>query len=261
MSNPLPLVLLASLVAGGAGAAATTILNSKPETSTVQAGLNQGNAEILAKLDSMEQSYHSVLDRLEDLEAGAQLVPVGSPTERISAVAPEVELKEAVLSVLSDMEDPTVAAATPQLERAVEAVIEMRDERRKLEREQKRAAEEEKRLEDRLAKMQTELGLDQNQVSSMRKIYQDQDAKRDELRTEMMAMRESGGGSREEMRAMWGDLRDATNQEIQGVLSPTQYESYTESYGNDRGRGRGNTDNNGGGGRGGNRNGGGRGGR
>ena len=68
MSNPLPLVLLASLVAGGAGAAATTILTSEPDTSAQTAALAPDSSELLAKLDSMESNYNDLLDRIRTLE-------------------------------------------------------------------------------------------------------------------------------------------------------------------------------------------------
>ena len=248
MSNPLPLVLIASLVAGGAGAAATTMLSAKPAAASTT-GITQDNSDILAKLDSMEQSYYSMADRLEALERNSELVPVGNGSERVSAVAPEIVLEDAVRNVLASMDDTEAIAATPKLEKAVEAVIEMREERRSLERDQKRAEAEEKRLEDRLAKLQTDLGLDQNQLNSMRSIYQDQDEQRAGLRDKMTELRDAGG-SRDDVRALWTDLRDSTNTAIQGVLSPTQYETYQESNQNDGG-GRGGRGNNGGGGGGG----------
>ncbi|QDV07757.1 hypothetical protein Poly30_32890 [Planctomycetes bacterium Poly30] len=245
MSNPLPLVLIASLVAGGVGAAATTLLVTPPAQESAASGVLRDNSEVLAKLDNMEQSYNTLLDRIESLEANSEMVPVGKPAERISAVAPETVLEDAVRNVLADMDDGAAIAATPKLEQAVEAVIEMREERRRLEREQERAVAEEKRLEDRLAKLQSELGLDQGQVNSMRTIYQEQDQKRTELRDKMMEMRD-GGGSREDVRALWVDLRDSTTNQIKGVLTPSQYETYEASDSNDQGWGRG------GGGRGGN---------
>ncbi|MFT5732723.1 MAG: putative RNase H-like nuclease (RuvC/YqgF family) [Planctomycetota bacterium] len=249
MSNPLPLVLIASLVAGGAGAAATTMLSSKPAATSTTSGITQDNTDILAKLDSMEQSYYSMADRLEALERNSELVPVGNGAERISAVAPEIVLEDAVRNVLASMDDSETVAATPKLEQAVAAVIEMREERSKLERDQKRAEAEEKRLEDRLAKLQTDLGLDQNQLNSMRTIYQDQDQQRTEFRDKM---RDGSGGSREEIRTLWTDMRDSANTAIEGVLTPSQYETYQESNQNDRGFGRGGGGGNtGGGGRGG----------
>lgn len=257
MSNPLPLVLIASLVAGGVGAAATTILTAKPTTAAA-ADVGTDSSEVLAKLDTMQESYNDLIDRIGVLEDNAEMAPISSPA-RVSAVASEAVTEEVVRDILASMdESEAVLASTPKLERAVEAVIEMRDERRKLERDQERAAATEKRMEDRLAKLQTELGLDQNQVNSMRTIYQDQETRRGELRTEMMAMRDAGTGSREDMRDMWKGLTEQTNVAIQGALTPSQYETYQESYANDRG-GRGGGGGNDGGGRGGDQ--GGRGGR
>ncbi len=255
MSNPLPLVILASLVAGGAGAAATTILTSKPNTANAESeAVQSDSAEVLAKLDSMQQSYDELLGRIDALEDNAEMVPISTPA-RVSAVATEALTEEDVREILKEMDSASVAAVTPNFQRAVESAIEMRDERRRAEREVERAEAAEKRMEDRLAKLQTELGLDQNQVNSMRTVYQDQEIKRDELRTEMREMRENGTGSREDMRDMWRGLTDSTNESIQGILTPSQYETYKESdSANDRGFGRGGGGGGGndGGGRGGN---------
>jgi chromosome segregation ATPase len=233
MSNPLPLVIIASLIAGGAGAAATTILTSKPAPASTQA-VTSDSSEILAKLDSMQQSYDELAGRIGSLEDNAELAPISSPG-RVSAAASEAFTEEDVREILKEMDSASVAAVTPNFQRAVESAIEMRDERRKAERDLERAEATEKRMEDRLAKLQTELGLDQNQVNSMRSIYQEQEIKRGELRTEMMAMRESGTGSREDMRDMWRGLTETTNESIQGVLDANQWETYQESNNNDRG--------------------------
>ena len=95
-------------------------------------------------------------------------------------------------------------------------------------------------MEDRLAKLQTDLGLDQTQVDSMRGIFQNQTVKVDEMRQSMREARDSGldMGS---MREMWTGLRDDTNTAVQGILSPSQYEQYEESNSNRGwgGRGRG----------------------
>ena len=58
------------------------------------------------------------------------------------------------------------------------------------------------------------------------------------MRQTMREARDSGldMGS---MREMWTGLRDETNQAIQGVLSPSQYEQYEASNSNQRWGGRG----------------------
>ncbi len=223
MSNSTPLILLGSILAGGASAVgATVLLAPAPQSEGVQAA---AGPELLAAIDELNASVSSLNSRIEKLESAETLAPIAAPG-RVAATLDRSEIESVVSEMLGSVDGP--AAATPSLESAVANVIEMREEREKQEREQRRADAEAKRLEDRLAKLQTELGLDQTQLDSMRGIFQDQTAKVDEMRQTMREARDSGldMGS---MREMWTGLRDETNTAIQGVLSPSQYEQYQES--------------------------------
>lgn len=241
MSNSLPLMLLGSLLAGGVGAAGVTVLLTPPPESAPNAATGDHLAYV-EPLAQLSEQVAALTERLDGMDRTDGLAPVAAPG-RVAATLDRSEIEGVVREVLGTLEGAS-PAATPALETAVANVIEMREEQERQERDQRRAEAETKRMEDRLAKLQTDLGLDQTQVDSMRGIFQEQSEKMDEMRQTMREARDSGidMGS---MREMWTDLRDSTNESIKGVLSPTQYEQYEESGasrwggrgGNDAGRG------------------------
>ncbi len=235
MSNSTPLLLLGSILAGGASAVGATVLLS-PAPSSEPAQAATGGVEILAAIEDMGSKITELTERVDRIESAEDLAPVAAPG-RLAATLDRSEIEDVVRNMLGSVEGaPSVA--NPSLESAVANVIEQREEREEQERQQRRADAETKRLEDRLAKLQTDLGLDQTQLDSMRGIYQTQSDKVDEMRETMREARDSGldMGS---MREMWTGLRDETNQAIEGVLSPTQYEQYKESNSNNGWGGRG----------------------
>jgi hypothetical protein len=249
MSNSTPLILLGSVLAGGVSAiGATVLLAPAPGPEAAQAA--SAGSEILAAIDDLGLSISSLSQRVEDLESTESLAPI-SGTGRMAASLDRSEIENVVNDILGSVEGAPASIASPSLESAVANVIEMREEREDQERQQRRADAEAKRMEDRLAKLQTDLGLDQTQVDSMRGIFQNQTVKVDEMRQSMREARDSGldMGS---MREMWTGLRDDTNTAVQGILSPSQYEQYEESNSNRGWGGRGGGDTGGGrGGRGG----------
>ncbi|MEM1449871.1 MAG: hypothetical protein AAF957_01590 [Planctomycetota bacterium] len=259
MSNPIPLVIAASLGAGAAGAVATTILVAPPQPAETADTTARADSELLAAIDGLRAENRALVERIDALELSSELAPV-AVGGRTAATTERSDIEDVVKEVLGSLDGTGTAAPTPAMQTAIESVLDMREERERLERDQKRAEAQERRMEDRLAKLQTELGLDQNQVNSMRTIFQDEDIRRDELRTKMREARDSGNMDFGDVRQMWTDSRDATNQSIQGVLTPSQYEQYQETQQNDRWGRRGGGDagrdgggNNGGGGGGGGR--------
>lgn len=251
MSQTLPIVIVSSLLAGGAGAVAATALTSSApapaETTTPQLG-----DEILAQLEGLQEIARENAKRIEELETAPTLAPVGSMRADADGGLSEADVR-AIVSELTAKEvgEPSsMAAAT------VERVLEQREERERLEREQRRAQEREKRVEDRLAKMQTELGLDLGQMNQMRSLYLERDAKRDEMRQTMRQGFQDGTVTRESMGEMWRTMQTEHETAVQGILTAGQYEQYQESGYDDPWGGRGRRGNDGGGGnaRGGNTN-------
>ncbi len=226
MSNSTPLILLGSVLAGGVSAiGATVLLAPAPGPEAAQAA--SSGPEILAAIDDLGASISNLSQRVEELESTESLAPIAG-TGRVAASLDRSEIENVVNDILGSIEGAPASIASPTLESAVANVIEMREERENQERQQRRADAETKRMEDRLAKLQTDLGLDQTQVDSMRGVLQNQTAKVDEMRQTMREARDSGldMGS---MREMWTGLRDETNTAVQGILSPSQYEQYEES--------------------------------
>ena len=250
MSNTLPILIAASIFAGGAGAVATTVLiNPGSNAHSSDTTVATGETEFLTAVDVLREENRMLVDRVDALELTAQLAPVGG-APRTAAAIDRSEIEDIVKDVLGSLDtgDGTVVAATPAMQAAVESVLDMREDRERQEREAKRAEAQVKRLEDRIAKLQTDLGLDQNQTNSMRTVLQDEETLRNEARTKMREARDSGNMDMGNLRQVWTDMTDTTNQAVQGILSPSQYEQYQESQPSNRwgGGGRGNT---GGGGR------------
>ena len=233
MSNTLPIAAIVGLVAGGAGAVATTSLRATP-VQDISTQADDNNA-ILASLEDIGARLNELGDRIELLESESELAPIagGSPAMRSAAGAPqfsEDDLKEIVASVVK--EESNALSFTDEI---VNAAIERRNEKQRQEREERRTAEAEKRLEDKLGKMQSELGLDVNQVASLRTIYQEQDAKRTELWSNMRNGEMNMG--REEIMALRNTMREELTQSVQGVMTAGQFQLYEENgYENTGGR-------------------------
>jgi len=223
MSQTLPIVIVSSLLAGGAGAVlATTLQPADPVTT--EATDDGANEEILARLTALQQTADANAKRIEDLEAAPALAPVGGARSDAAGLT-ESEVRALISEVAAaEVGEPSnMAAAT------VERVLEQREERERLEREQRRAADREKRVEDRLAKMQQELGLDLGQMNQMRTLYLERDAKRDEMRQTMRQGFQDRTMDRESMGEMWRTMQTEHETAVQGILTAGQYEQYQES--------------------------------
>ena len=250
MSQTLPIVIVSSLLAGGAGAVLATILQPADPVTT-EATDDGANEEILARLTALQQTADANAKRIEDLEAAPALAPVsGARSDAAGLTESEVRALISEVATAEVGEPSSMAAAT------VERVLEQREERERLEREQRRAADREKRVEDRLAKMQQELGLDLGQMNQMRTLYLERDAKRDEMRQTMRQGFQDGTMNRESMGEMWKTMQTEHETAVQGILTAGQYEQYQESgyddpWGGRGGRGGRGADTGGGNGRGG----------
>ncbi|MEM6674947.1 MAG: hypothetical protein AAF726_19010 [Planctomycetota bacterium] len=232
MTQPLPILLAASLITGGAaGVGATMLLTPPGGTRPADTVVGAPSDDVLAAIEELRAENRELRQRVEEIEIDTQLAPVLSSGGGRSAVnVSESDLKDAIRDTLASMGSAESGfAPTPEMQSVVENVIEMREERERLEREQRRADAETERLENRLADLQTELGLDQGQVASMRSILQDERVRQTEMRDKMREARDAGTMNMTEMRDMWIEMRDTTNAAVEGVLSPSQYEKYEES--------------------------------
>ena len=243
MSTQIPVVLVAAVVAGGAGAFATRALTPAPQTETPSgpaalapdSDLNENVARLL-------DQQAEIMSRLDKLEVDNAMASAGSVRVPAADGKSEVDLAALIDARLAELSGSasTGALVTPEFRNMVDTVMEMREEEERLAAEQRRAERETQQLENRLTRMQTDLGLDANQVDGMRRVLTDANERRDQLGQEMRAAREAGVQmDREEMRATWSAYTEETNLAVQNVLTPTQYEQYQESNQNTFGRGRG----------------------
>jgi len=238
MSNQVILALAAGLVAGGVGAVATSALLPAPA-----AGAEARGSAVLDpaggaadQLRALADTQAEVLTRLQKLEASASMAATAQVRMPATVGNQPVDLDALVAAAVAKLNAaPSGAVVTPDFRKQVEAVIEMGREEERLKREQERIQREAQVLEDRLARLQSELGLDSRQVDGMRKIYQDSEQKREELRNSMRDTRGAGGGF-QDMRTQWTAMADAMDQQVRGVLTPTQYDTYKASN-QDRGFG------------------------
>jgi len=238
MSNQVILALAAGLVAGGVGAVATSALMPAPGAPAPgnTAAVLEPGGDVSEQLRALTDAQSQVLERLAKLEANASMAAPTQIRMPASAGNEPVDLDALVAAAVAKLNTaPSGTVVTPDFRKQVEAVIAMSEEEERLKREQERILREAQLLEDRLARLQSDLGLDSRQVDGMRKIFQETDQKRDELRNAMRDARGTGAGF-QEMRTQWTAMADAVDQQLRGVLTPTQYDTYKASN-QDRGFG------------------------
>lgn len=105
--------------------------------------------------------------------------------------------------------------------------------REEAERETKRKELQAQRIEERVTKLQVELGLTQRQTSDLRTTLLAQDEKRETLLADMR----EGAGDPRDMRDTFRTIRDDTHTALQGFLTPEQFTAYRESEESDFRRG------------------------
>jgi len=234
-------VLLASgliaLVAGGGAAFATLSLRGastrmEPESraSAPSAGApgvaasDRGGREELELLrlsnDRLEERLAALESRLADI-AGARI--------------PQSETRTAVPSSAersSDAPDALAHEVTPDFVASVGQALDVIHAREEAEREDRRKEVQAQRIEERVTRLQQELGLSSRQSSDLRTALIHQDDQRERLFT---SMRE-GNGEPQDMRENFRKLRDETNTTLQGFLTADQFTRYREIEESDFGR-------------------------
>jgi hypothetical protein len=242
MSMQLPLTIGLALLAGGVGAVVTSAVTG-PSSSSAPRSLSALDpaGDVALQLRELAASNAQVLERLGRLEERAALTVAAPGRTPAQAEHSAADLEAAVAAALAKMgsKDGAPAVVTPDFRKQVETVLALKAEEERLEREQERAQRESQMLEDRLARLQTDLGLDQRQVDGMRKAFQDADARREEMRNSMRDARDGGAPDFETMRTQWQALATAQDTQIQSILTPSQFEQYKASNPDPRMGGRG----------------------
>ncbi|MDF1837354.1 MAG: hypothetical protein P1V35_05760 [Planctomycetota bacterium] len=242
----LPLIL-ACLGSGFAGAATLNLLNpseaqAEGDSSELIATLR---GEFAALQDQSAAERKSLEDRLIRMEEEALLV---SPVQERSFVPDRLDanISDGNLPVSASTEAIRIGNSVippEDFEAWVARASESIAARKQAERDQERAIRDGERTEEQIAKLTTELGLDQRQQSEFRRHLEDNSTKRADL---FKAMRD-GSMDRGDMRESMGQLREAADQDLRAFLTEDQVTTYKDS-GLDRGfGGRGNRGGGGGG--------------
>ena len=212
----------------------TPVANSGSEVAAVgpaPASAGTDLSERLIALDTENSMLSARVSELENLIAGGGGALTGRQVvgeEAVAALAPEE------LSILKQL-----AAATPSGDGTVppalyvsvaQVVSDLEDQERE-ERDARRRELELERYEERLVEMRAELGLDDSQADSMLGYYMQRVDSREQILNEA---RESGdfAGIRDGMR----ESQDLYDTAIEGVLSPSQFATYQESFAGNNGR-------------------------
>ncbi|MFT4648577.1 MAG: hypothetical protein ACI9X4_001802 [Glaciecola sp.] len=229
-------IILACIGSGFAGAASLNLLTP----STAPADGNQTEliatlrGEIAAFQDQSRADRESLEDRLARMEDDQQLV---APNFERSFVPDrrDENISDGNLPLDASSQAIRIGNSTIQPEqfeawvRRASASIEAQ---KQADRDQERLIREGERTEERIAKLTTDLGLDQHQQSEFRRHLTDSST----ARRDIFATMRDGGGDRTSMRESMTTLRETSDTDLRTFLSEEQFTTYKDS-GGDRGGG------------------------
>jgi hypothetical protein len=233
-------ILLASAViavVGGAGAALATraLLATSERKATAHEPLPTTLVpaqESAAGLEEVQRAQRELLGRLEALERRLVVASnerTQAEPEPTSPVAGTTEEGRVAVRPRALEADPEL---TPEFVASVERALTRIQEAEEAEREKTRKELQAQRVEDRVTRLQQELGLTNRQASDVRTALLAQDEKREALFT---SMRE-GTGDPSAMRDGFRTLRDDAHAELQRILTPEQYSAYQKTEESEFGR-------------------------
>ncbi|MAE45743.1 MAG: hypothetical protein CMJ86_02525 [Planctomycetes bacterium] len=227
MSNSLPLVAAIGLFSGLAGAALSSVLMV---SNTVETNEALGTKPAEVDLSEVMTQFKEINSRLDEMEMEVAQAAVRREVPPAGAVDMD-DVMDQLKQYMAQLNNPA-AAMPPNFETWVEDANDAIRAREREERDAARAEREEKRMEDRLSEMSEKLGLDNDQLASMRTTLTEARSAQSQL---MSDIREMGWGSdsRDMMRQGMTEIREASATSLQGFLSTTQYETYQSDYGND----------------------------
>jgi hypothetical protein len=234
-------ILLASgviaLVAGAGAALATrgltggasTRAESAPTTLATTPQASSGvSAEDLTDLRAANVDLCQRLALLEARLAESESRRAPAEIESGTPAAREVEPRAAGETPLAALD----ATLTPAFVESVGLALDKIKAREEAEREKKRKELQATRIEERVAKLEQELGLNHRQASDLRTALIAQDDKRDAL----FASMRDGAGDPRDMREGFRKIRDETMTELETFLTPDQIERYRRSEEGEFGR-------------------------
>jgi chromosome segregation ATPase len=177
--------------------------------------LQMENAALSARLVQLEE-------RLAELQnARTPVITATESRERPADDAPESTLRPGASLEVT----PAFVASVGKALDAIKA-------KEEAERETKRKELQAQRIEERVTRLQQELGLTNRQASDLRTALITQDDKRETLFTSMR----DGLGDPRDLRESFRVIRDETNATLQAVLTPEQFQGYLQREDSDFGR-------------------------
>lgn len=240
MKHSLLSIVLVALVAGAVGALCTSLLSSDA-TST-------STASAPAAPDVAARAPRSTADANEaDPRLAVLVEALAANVERLAARVeelerrPEPDVRVARAPAPSDDSAKLSAALAPQVvqESVVQALEDIRAQER-AKAEAQRQQRELERIDERLTRLNEQLGLSPSQSSSLRALMLAQNQQRDELERQR-----DDGLDREQRRAAAEQLRLRADVDLARILTPEQLTTYRElnaSRNDTRGRRGSNTD-------------------
>jgi len=199
------------------------------ETAAESPGL--GSSVLSRALDDLRMENAALTQRLAMLEARlAELqstrTPVATAGEERRAERPADDAPDAALHSGATLD------VTPAFVASVGKALDAIKAKEEAEREVKRKELQAQRIEERVARLQQELGLTNRQSSDLRTALIAQDDKREALFTSMR----DGVGDPRDLRESFRVIRDETNATLQAVLTPEQFNDYVQRDDSDFGR-------------------------
>ncbi len=225
-------IILAAVVTGAVAGGSTAVLTSSLFDSEAYAGseeleLFDPTGEMSQKLATLERQNSELLDRLIELEqrqlmSESNRQPIAAPSSDPADLAQVRDEYKQLVAAFSDPE----AVLPDTLRAGVSQALEDIRAQEERDRDERRQAAAEKRLEDRIAKLASDLGLDNTQIGELRNILISENDSRTAMFTKMRE-----GGDFGNMREAMTKLRDDTNDALSRVLTPIQMDQYKETGG------------------------------
>ena len=223
MKNPAPLLVLLAVVSGSVSAwvvagwrSSGASRGSAPATVGALRGAEEVDVgELRRELGRLELANQDLLARVEQLENR----PLAPARSEFAAVAPPSE-RRAEESIGDDTRSMLLSTELPASVRT--ALKDIRAEER-AEEERQREVREAARREERLVRLQQELGLSNPQVTDLRTWMIDSRTARQELERQRDA-----GGERELYKSERQAQRERDDANLQRILTPAQYQAWQE---------------------------------
>jgi len=219
----------AALAAGAFLGTTTARVDGAPPRPVASESRDPGGAalDVAHELDQLRLENSGLRLKLDELERRlSESLTARVPLESASLAEPGAASDSPELAAL------LAGEVTPDFIERVEQAMATIKERDDAEREVKRKALQAERIEQRIADLQTKLGLNSRQASDLRTVLIDEDDRREKLFASMRDNQEP-----RDMREGFRTIRDETYAALERVLTPEQFESYKQSEERDWGRG------------------------